>query len=475
MADLIKPDLCVIGAGALGRTLAVKARQRGLDVALVRRSRDEAGDPAEGSLRHAALLASAHRAHAVRTAGQLGLDTAAPKPNFRNIGERAADIAQFVSPQHADDRLAALGITILSGEATFIDRQVLRCGQTSIRAGQFALATGAHPLVPSLPGLDQVAYFTPDTIGDNVRKLSHLIVIGGTPEALELAQAYRLLGSTVTLVPQGDLLPGFDPELVALLVAALREQGVAILDDAVVAAIQPRGQGTGVVLRRMAGEDSLDVSHILVAMDRLPDLDNALLGKAGLRRDRIHPERLLVGPDGQTANGRITALGGAAGQFAPHVGLRQAGLLVERLLGQGRGRLDPQHLPRFIGTYPPLAQVGLLEAGPGLRPGHNVLRSNPAESQAARAAGATSGMAKLVIDRSGTILGAGAVGAGAGETVALVALAMKGRLSVQTLDQLALPQPSIAALLIELAEQAIALHPPGRWSRYLPSITRLLP
>lgn len=475
MADLIKPDLCVIGAGTLGRTLAIKARQRGLDVVLVRPAGAEPGDPADNSLRRAAFLASARRAQAVRTASQLGLDTAAPKPNLRSISERAAGIAQSIVPQQADDRLAALGITVMAGEASFVDRQVLRCGESRIRARHFALATGAHPLIPPLPGLDDVAYFTPDTIADNQRKLSHLLVIGGTPEAVELAQAHRLLGAMVTLVPQGGLLPGFDPELVALLLQVLREQGVAILDDATVTAIQPRSQGTGIALRRPAGEDSLDVSHILVALGRVPDLDGALLDKAGLRRDRLHPERLALGPDGQTSNVRVTALGGAAGEFAPHVGLRQASLLVERLLGQGRGRLDFHRLPRVVQTLPALAQVGLLEADRTLRPGQSVLRCNLAESQAARASGVVTGMAKLITDRKGTLLGAGAFGADAGEIMGLVALAMKSGLRLDALDQLALPQPSLAALLIEMAEQAPGLRPRASWRRHLSAIGRLLP
>src|SRR5690606_32924489 len=144
------------------------------------------------------------------------------------------------------------------------------------------------------PGLDQVAFFTADSIADNIRKLSHLVVIGGTPAAFELAQAYRRLGSMVTLVPQGGLLPGFDSELVAILFRNLREEGISILDDAEVTAIIPRSLGTGVTLRRSAGEDSLDVSHILVAMGQAPMLDDTVLEQARLRRDRLRPDHLQL-------------------------------------------------------------------------------------------------------------------------------------------------------------------------------------
>ena len=474
MADPIKPDLCVIGAGALGISLALQARQRGLDVVLVKHPGAEKVDPVEASLRRAAFLASAERAHAIRTAGQVGLDNAEPRPNFRAIGEHAAAMAEAAAPRDADERLAALGVAVLAGKAAFTDRTTLRCGDATIRARQFALATGALPLIPALPGLDQVPYFTPTSIADNIRKLSHLVVIGGTPAAFELAQAYRRLGSMVTLVPQGGLLPGFEAELVAVLLRALREEGVVIRDDAEVVAVVPRNQGTGITLRVGDGEDSLDVSHILVAMGQVPDLDDALLAALKLRRDRLRPDHLLVGPDGQTSNGRVNALGGAAGEYQTHIAARQASLLVERLLGSGDGRLEPLHLPRFVATQPSLAQVGL-DSVRSLRPGQVVLRANLAETDAARAIGQPQGTVRLVTSRQGAIIGAGAVGPGAGEIMALLALAMARGLPLGELGRLALPEASIAAALVDLAVEHLAQQPRASWARRLPGIGRLLP
>jgi pyruvate/2-oxoglutarate dehydrogenase complex dihydrolipoamide dehydrogenase (E3) component len=474
MADISKPDLCVIGAGALGVNLALQARQRGLDVVLVRHPGAERADPVGASLRRAALIASAERAHAIRTARQVGLDNAEPKPSFRVISERAAAIADAASPRDADGRLAALGITLLAGNASFADRATLRCGDATIRARQFALATGALPAIPAVPGLDQVPYFTPGTIADNIRKLSHLVVLGGTPVAFELAQAYRRLGSEVTVVPQGGLLPGFDPELVAILLRALREEGVVIRDNAEVAAIVPRNQGTGIMLRTGDGEESLDVSHILVAMGDVPDLDDALLGALKLRRDRQRPDHLLLGADGQTSSGRVSAIGGAAGEHEPHIAARQASLLVERLLGTGNGRLDLLHLPRLVATRPALAQVGF-DSTRSLRPGQVVLRANLAESEAAQAAGQPQGAVRLVAGRQGAIIGAGAVGPGAGDIISLLALAMARGLPLHEFARLALPQASTAAALVDLAGQHQAQQPRAGLKRRLPVIGRLLP
>ena len=475
MANTSRPDLCVIGGGACGLDLALAARQRGLDVVLVDLPGTESVDPARDSLRRAALAASAARAQAIRTAGSVGLDNAEPKPNFRVIGEHAAAVTATAAPRDSVERLTALGITVLSGAASFADARSLRCGETTIRARQFVLATGASPAIPPLPGLDKVPYFTPDTIGDNIRKLSHLVVIGGTPAALELAQVYRRLGSSVTLVPQGGLLAGFEPELVAILLQALREEGVVIRDDAEVSAVVPRSQGTGISLETPKGEDSLDVSHILVAMGRTPVLDAGLLDKLKLRRDRLRPDHLLIGPDGQTSNGRVSAIGGAAGEDQPHVMARQAALLIDRLLGLGNGRLDPLLVPRLVATEPALAQVGRFAASKPLRSGQTVLRANLAETDAARAAGEARGAVRLVVGRNGAIAGAGAVGPGAGEVIAMLALAMASGIRLADLGRLALPEPSPAAALLDLASQHLAQQPRAGWAQRLPGVGRLLP
>lgn len=450
MADILKPDLCVIGAGALGTSLAIMARQAGLETVLICRPTDAENDPAGGNLRRAALLASAGRAQAMRNAGTVGLANVEPKPSFRALSEHSAAVAEGVAARDSEDRLKALGITLVDGEVAFAQRHTIKAGDQMIRARHFALATGSRPSIPALPGLDQVTYFTPDTIGDNLRKLSHLVVIGGTPVALELGQAYRRLGSMVTLVPQGGLLPGFDPELVAVLVRQLRSEGLVILDDAEVSAIQPRGQGTGVKLQRSEREESLDVSHILLAMGREPDLDAALLEQARLRRDAA--QRLVLRPGGQTTNRRITAIGGASGEEDTAIALRQARLLVDRLSGRSAGRFDPAHLPRLVQTEPPLAEMGPLAAAV-TRVGQTVLRSNLSESDANRAGGHGTGVAKLIAERDGTIAAAGILGAGAGEMIAVLALARMQGLKLGDLSHLVLPPLSAAAALHDLAEQ----------------------
>ncbi|MGV8855207.1 MAG: FAD-dependent oxidoreductase [Devosia sp.] len=477
MADTLKPDLCIIGAGALGTSLAIEARARDLSVVLVGAGAEMPGQTAQTALQRAAFVASADRAHAVRSAGTLGLGKADPKPNFRAISERAASIADAAAPAVSPQRLAALGITVLSEPAKFVDQRTLAVGASLIRASRFVLATGSRPLLPELPGLDQVDYFTPDTILANMRKLSHLLVIGGAPAALELAQAYARLGAQVTLVPQGALLADFDPEPVAVLLRCLRDEGITILQGASVTAVLPRSQGIGIAIAHEDGSlATLDVSHILLASGRVPDLDADLLALARLKRDPRRPERLSLSPEGQSSNGHIWAIGGAAGAFdAPHA-RRQAGLVLQRASGQSSSPINPLRLPRLVNTTPALGQLGLLETGAPLRPGQLVLRASASETAAAHAAGDLVGSAKLIVtEKTGAIVGAAVLGAGTAESIAMLALALERGLGAADLADLLLPPASPAALLVELGQQFRARHKPTPWERRRAALRQLRP
>jgi pyruvate/2-oxoglutarate dehydrogenase complex dihydrolipoamide dehydrogenase (E3) component len=476
MAEILKTDLCIIGAGALGIALAIQARARDLGVVLVQRDGDTPVHTAQAALHRAAFCASAERAQAMRTAGALGLGKADPKLNFRAISERATAVADAAAPATSPERLAALGITLLSEPAVFADRRSLKVGSITIRAGQFVLATGSLARTPDLPGLDQVPYFTPDTILANMRKFTHLVVIGGDANALELAQAYARLGAAVTLVPHGPVLAGFDPELVAILLRALREEGVDILQGASVTAVLPRGQGTGIAIAHADGtQATLDVSHILVAAGRQPDLDQAMLEAARLKRDRLQADHLLVSPEGQTSNGHIMAIGGAAGVFeSPHA-LWQLGIVLQRASGQAVAPLNPLRVPHIVQTTPVLAQIGLSQAGAPLRPGQLVLRASASETEAARAAGSLEGSAKLIVAGNGTILGGAVLGSGAGDMLAMLAMALDRGLSAADLAGLLLPPASPAAPLVDLGRQFTARHRPSPWAKRRAALRRLLP
>lgn len=474
MADTLKPQICIIGAGALGTGLAIAARERGADVLLIDRGA-EPGDGGTASLRRLALLASASAAHAQRTGARFGLDSSEPKPSYKAVSERAASVADAAASAGAPDRLVALGIKVLAGTPAFADRTTLKLGDTLIKPRNLIVASGTSAVVPALQGLDAVSAFTPQTILDNTRKLSHLVVIGGGADALELAQAYRRLGSDVTVVPNGPVLPGFDREAVAILLRALAGEGIAVLEGASVTAIQPRSQGTGIAIRRADGsDDALDVSHILLALGVEPLIDAALFDKARLKPDPARPGRPLLDARGQTSNARITIVGPTTGHDDPALIEAHARAVLDHALGAAFA-FNPQRIVRHVRTSPPIAQVGQLDGDRKLRTGETVLRANPAETEAARALDQQAGMAKLLAGANGAIAGGVMVGAGAVETMAIVALALDRAVPLSQLGALTLPATSPAVLLADLARQHNAGKPAARIPSPSAVLRRLLP
>ena len=473
MADLSKPDLCIIGAGSLGVQLAQRARRLGASVVLVDRGRPEAGDGAAGQVALAALTAIAARVRSWRTGGAVGLAGEPPKINYRTVSEQVSLVAAGLAPQRTPERLEAFGITRLLGAPIFADRQTLAVGDTRVQANNFVLATGATPRIPPIPGLDAVPFFTLDTILANTRKLTHLVVIGGDAAALELAQAHCRLGSQVTLASPAPILPEIDGESRVILLRALAEEGVAIHEQ-VEPTILPRSQGIGVQLRHPDGQITpLDASHLLVSVGRSPDLAGLELEKAEVAFHKGMADQLLLNKLGRTTNRRISAVGGAAGQFHPHAARIEGEQLLESLLpGKGERRSSPT--PRLVMTKPEIAQIGILDPQLG-RPKspRQVLRANWSENPRARALGAAHGAAKLVVNADGTLAGAALVGIGAGEMMALIALAVEQRLHVRRLAQLVLPHPSLAEVLRAAAEQfegQSAPAPGGRLRLRLPRL-----
>lgn len=476
MSDIFRPDLCIIGAGAGGLAAAIEARRLGASVMLVEKTRMGGESLNAGAVPGRALAAAAARAHAMRTAPAFGIAADEPRINYRRVHDRVQGVIEDLAPERSLAHLAALGIETVSGEARFADRQTVMVGDTAIRARRIIVATGSRPVIPEIPGLADVPYFTSATIFDNTRKLSHLLVIGGGRVGIELAQAHRRLGSDVTLVDNADLLAGHDPELVEIALRRLREEGVTIHARTAVTAIRPRSQGIGVLVRSgEADEQALDVSHVLVATGRRPNLEALDPHKAALQRDGAG--RLLLRQGLRTTNRRIYAIGDAAGgESYAHIATHQARLAVRHALLMAPIDAARAIAPRVLFIDPELAEIGLTEAqATAARRPVRVLRAAFAENDRARADGVPYGLVKLVVDTRSRVLGGGVVGAGAAELAAILALAVANRITLDGLAASLPPYPTLAEAIQRLARDAVEAETPGPLQARLASLIRRLP
>jgi pyruvate/2-oxoglutarate dehydrogenase complex dihydrolipoamide dehydrogenase (E3) component len=479
MSERLTPDLCIIGAGSGGLTVAAAARAFGASVVLVERDKMGGDCLNAGCVPSKALIASGRVAQTMRDAARFGIMAEEPRPNFRAVHERIQSVIASIAPHDSIERFEALGVHVIAAEARFTDTRTVVAGDVTIRARRFVIATGSRPAIPDIPGLSQVPYFTNESIFENPYKLTHLVIIGGGPIGIELAQAYRRLGSQVSVVEAKTLLARSDPELSAIALDRLREEGIDLRAHTKVGEVIARGQGIGVRVISEAGvEEILDASHILVAAGRTANLDSLDLEKARIRRDAVNPGKLHVRTNLKTSNRRVYAIGDAAGglQFT-HMAGYQGGLVVRNALFGLPVRNDDTLIPRAVFSDPEIAEVGLTEpqARQRYKDRYKVVRWPFGENDRARTMGQTRGVAKMITDPRGRILGAGIVGPEAGELISIFSFAIANKLSARHLTAFVAPYPTLSEIAKRLGTEHFRDLAENPWLRRLMALNRHLP
>jgi pyruvate/2-oxoglutarate dehydrogenase complex dihydrolipoamide dehydrogenase (E3) component len=438
--ERIRADICIIGAGSGGLSVAAGAVQMGASVVLIEGHRMGGDCLNYGCVPSKALLAAGRRARSMGSGAEFGIAPVAPDIDYAAAQEHVRQVIERIAPVDSQERFEGLGVRVLRDWARFVSPTEVEAGGCRIAARRFVIATGSSPLVPPIPGLDTVPYLTNETLFDLRERPEHLIVIGGGPIGVEMAQAHRRLGCEVTVIEGARALGKEDPELAGIALSNLRSEGVNLVEGAEVSEIAAHGTGLRVVVK---DGRSFEGSHLLVAVGRKVNLDRLDLDSAGVAHDR---KGVKVGPGLRSvSNRRIYAVGDAAGglQFT-HVAGYHAGIAIRSMLFGLPARAQTGHIPRTTYTDPELAQVGLTEAE--AREAHGaaltVVRWPFSENDRAVAERRTDGLVKVMVVR-GRPVGAGIVGAQAGELIALWALAIASRLKMSAVAGAVLPYPTL--------------------------------
>jgi pyruvate/2-oxoglutarate dehydrogenase complex dihydrolipoamide dehydrogenase (E3) component len=439
----IRCDVCVIGAGSGGLSVAAGAAQMGASVVLVERG-EMGGDCLNaGCVPSKSLLAAAKAAQAVRGAGRFGVLAPEPGIDAARVRAHVRGVIEAIAPHDGQERFEGLGVRVLRAHARFAGPGRVEAGGVAVEARRFVIATGSRPALPPIPGLGEVPYLTNETVFDGPDIPRRLVVIGGGPIGLEMAQAHRRLGAEVTVLEAATLLPRDEPEHAAELRGCLEAEGIRIVEGARIARVERAGvggeEGVAAVLEDGA---RVEGTHLLVATGRRPELGGLGLDEAGVRHG---PRGVEVDARLRTSNPRVFAVGDAAGgpQFT-HVAGYQAGIVIRNALFRLPAKVDYAALPWVTYTGPELAQVGLTEAR--AREAHGevrVLRWRFEENDRARAEGAARGGVKAVVTPRGRILGASILGEHAGELIQTWALAIQNGLKIGAVAQLFAPYPTL--------------------------------
>ena len=443
---MLKPDICVIGAGSAGLTVAAGAAQLGAGTVLI-----EAGAMGGDCLNYGcvpskALLSAAKAAIQHRHAEGFGVDFAPPRIDLPRVQAHIKETIAAIAPHDSVERFEGLGVTVLRSHAKFIDERTIEAGDARIAARRFVLATGSSAFVPPITGIDQVPYLTNETVFDHVAEIRDLIVLGGGPIGVELAQAFARLGARVQLVEMARLLPRDDSQAVELVRASLLRDGVALHEGSTAAEAQHAGDRIRLAIRNAKGDMQwLEGGHLIVAVGRKPRVEGMGLDQAGIAATA---KGIQVDSGLRTTNRRVYAIGDCTGGPAfTHVAGHQAGLVIRSALFRLPVRFDTRALPWVTYTDPELAQIGLTEEAARKEHTDVVVTHQPVDdNDRARTERHEEGFLKIVSDRRGRVLGVTIVGPEAGELLAPWCLMMARHLKLSALAGLMLPYPTLSEL-----------------------------
>lgn len=460
----LTPDICVIGGGAAGLSAAAAAAAFHVSTVLIERGRLGGECLNSGCVPSKALLAAAKRAADIREGDGFGVHAAELRVDFSKVMAHVRATVARIAPTDSPERFGGLGVRVIAGEARFRDRRSVIVGEEfEIRARRFVIATGSRPTVPPIDGLEDGTYFTNETIFDLAELPTHLVVIGAGAAGLELAQAFRRLGSGVTVLDAGRALAQDDPECAEIVLAQLEREGVAIRTGVTISRVTRAVGHVGVTITQGGEEDMVGGSHLLIAAGRRPVLDALDLKAAGIRRV---DDGILVNRKLRTSNSRVYAIGDVAAGLPrfTHAASYQAGLVIRNALFRLPVRMDTGSIPHVIYTDPELAQTGLTEAQARQRGFKiRVLRWPYHDNDRAQAERKMHGHIKVIADRKGRILGASIVGAQAGELISAWTLALTQGLTLRAFAELVVPYPTLS----EIGKRAA-------FDFYLPRLTQPL-
>lgn len=445
--EAVKVDICIIGAGAGGLSVAAGAAQLGLKTVLVERGVMGGDCLNTGCVPSKALLAAASRAQAHRKSDIIGIKAHEPEIDFAAVKDYVASVIRAIEPNDSQERFERLGVTVIRQTARFIGADLVQAGEHKIKARYFVIATGSRPALPQISGLDPDKIYTNETIFTLREKPEHLLVIGGGPIGIEMAQAHRRLGCRVSVFEAGNILPRDDVKNVEFLRNALRAEGVALYEKTAITKVRHKDGRGSIEFEHNGKQEEINGSDILIATGRVPYIEGLDLDAAGVAYNQ---RGIIVDQHLRTSNKRIFSVGDVTGgpQFT-HVAGYHVGIIIRQIcFKMFWAKVDYKALPWVSYTDPELAQVGLTEAAARAEFGDDVQVSAwPfAENDRAIAAGQTNGQIRVVMSKKGRILGASIVGAQAGELIGLWALAMTKNLKIGDVAAMMAPYPTLGEI-----------------------------
>ena len=427
--EQLSSDLLVIGAGSGGLSVAAGAVQMGASVILL-----EGGEMGGDCLNYGCVPSKSLLA--------MGKKALTGDVSYAQAMGHVQHVIDTIAPVDSQERFEGLGVRVIRAFGRFVSPHEVEAGNYRIKARRIVIATGSSPMVPPIPGLGEVPYMTNETLWKLTDRPDHLIILGGGPIGLEMAQAHVRLGSKVTVVEAANALGRDDPEMAAMVLQRLREEGVEILERTSVTNVAPTAEG---VLVALSDGQSVNGSHLLIAAGRVPNTGKLNLAAAGIDVDG---RNIRVNAQLKTTNRRVYAIGDVTGLMPfTHTAGYHAGVIIRSALFGLPAKAKHGHITYATYTQPELAQVGLTEAQARNAHGDKleVARFDIHHNDRAIAEGRAEGLIKVMVVK-GRPVGVSIVGDQAGELISLWSMAIANNMTMAQISAMVAPYPTYAEI-----------------------------
>ncbi|WP_407330422.1 dihydrolipoyl dehydrogenase [Enterovibrio sp. 27052020O] len=441
-------NLIAIGAGAGGLVTtyigaAVKAK-----VTLIEKHKMGGDCLNTGCVPSKALIRAGHSVHEIKRANEFGVNAGEPTVDFKQVMSRVHQVIADIEPHDSVERYSKLGVECIQGEAKILSPWEVEVNGERLTTRNIVIATGARPLVPGIPGLQEVNYLTSDNVWELQELPKKLLVLGGGPIGAELAQSFSRLGSNVTLVEMADqLLIREDADAAELVVKGLTEDGVNILLGHKATRFEKDGDRQRAYLDKNGEEVVVEFDHVMLALGRVANTKGFGLEDIGVElseRGTVKVNDYL-----QTNYPNIFAVGDVAGPFQlTHAAGHQAWYAaVNALFGDFKKfKADYSVMPAATYTAPEVARVGINEKeaiAQGID--YEIAHYGIDDLDRAIADGEDHGFIKVITPKGkDKILGATIVGSHAGDLLAEFTLAMRHGLGLNKILGTVHPYPTMS-------------------------------
>jgi len=442
-------DIGVIGGGAAGLTVTAGAAQAGAKTILIEKEKNLGGDCLHyGCVPSKTLIKTAHVYHLMKNSKDYGLPGVNPPPvDFRQVAKRIQSVIDTIQEHDSEERFCNLGARVEFGDPTFVDEHSIQLNGKTISAKNWVLSTGSSPAAPPIEGLDQAPYLTNKEIFSLEQLPKSLIILGGGPIGIEMAQAFCRLGSKVSVVQRSNqILTKEDRDMADMVMEVLHSEGVTFYLNSSILRVDDLGHESEVTIKNGSNKiTKLRGEKILVALGRAANVEG--LGLEGLGIE-FGSKGIQVDNRLRTKQKHIYAAGDVTGQYQfTHAAGYEGGVVFTNAIFHLPRKVDYTFLPWCTYTDPELASIGMnerLAEAAGVK--YSVWTEEFKGNDRSLAEGERVGKIKMILDGKEKPIGVQILGPQAGELLSEWVAVLNGKMKLSTLASAVHPYPTLGEI-----------------------------